>query len=348
MSGIAIIGAGIFATEEHLPSLKRVDANLKAVYSRSKSSAENFLSAAQKLGFAASQIDLYSDDSEQGLDDLLKRPDIAGVIIVLPITIQPAIIRRCLAAGKHVLSEKPIAEDVRSARELISDYQQKYAPEGLILSIAEQFRYMKANEVGRRWIVEDNAIGTLIQVHVRMWRNFKPGGKYVETAWRKIPAYQGGFVLDGGVHHIALARYVSGQEIVETRSFATQLAAHLPPVDTVNAAILLSGGASGTLSMSFASTKPATEFVFIGTKGTLTINMDGPNTSVLKLQSEDGKLLKEQTVESQGIDCEIKAFLHAIAAGKAEERAGVIEALNDVAVVESLYAGGGRVDIWKS
>lgn len=76
---------------------------------------------------------------------------------------------------------------------------------------------MEANEVGRKWIFEDKAIGRLTQLHMKVWGNVTPGGKYYETPWRKAPGYQGGFVLDGGVHHIALIRYVSGEEIVETQ-----------------------------------------------------------------------------------------------------------------------------------
>lgn len=67
---------------------------------------------------------LYSNDSGEGrgLDYLLARSDIKAVIIALPIKNQPEYIRKCLLAGKHVLSEKPVAENVRDAKELIKWY----------------------------------------------------------------------------------------------------------------------------------------------------------------------------------------------------------------------------------
>jgi predicted dehydrogenase len=321
---------------------------LKAVYSRSKATATKLLTEAEKLGFAPGSIDLYSDETDKGLNDLLKRSDISGVIIVLPIPLQPEIVRKSLAAGKHVLFEKPIAKDVKTAKELIHDYQTQYAPKGLILSVAEQFRYMDANDLARKWVVDDKLIGDLTQVHLRVWRDMQPGGKYYETEWRKKPEYQGGFILDGGVHHVALLRYVSGQEIVETRSFARQIAPHLPPTDTVNAALLFSGGAIGTFSMSFASTKSDTEFNFIGTKGSLSMEIDRPDGWQLTLTDTGKKVVKQATIKSNGVDAEIAAFLKAIAAGKNEDKAGTIEALNDVAVVESLVSEGGRVQIWQS
>ena len=219
--------------------------------------------------------------------------------MVLPIPIKPDIIRRCFAAGKHVISEKPIAKDVLSARQLIGDYRTNYASNGIIFSVVEHFRYMEAHETARRWVVDEGAVGKVTQLHARVWRYIKAGSKHYETMWRKTPQYQGGFILDGGVHHIALVRYVSGQEIVETKSFATQVAAHLPPLDTVNAAILLSGGGTGTLSFSFSSTKVGAELEFIGENGTLSIS---ENTSgiVLKLQNVSGEM-KEEVMKSHGV-----------------------------------------------
>jgi predicted dehydrogenase len=74
--GIALIGSGIFAKEEHLPAIKATPlVSLKAIYSRSFKSA-------QTLSENLSDVELYSDDSDgKTFDDLLKRSDIKGVVI---------------------------------------------------------------------------------------------------------------------------------------------------------------------------------------------------------------------------------------------------------------------------
>jgi predicted dehydrogenase len=75
--GVALIGSGIFAKEEHLPAIQTASSvlSLKAVYSRSLKSAK---SLTEKL----SDVDLYSDDSDgKKFEDLLKREDIKGVVI---------------------------------------------------------------------------------------------------------------------------------------------------------------------------------------------------------------------------------------------------------------------------
>lgn len=343
MAGIAILGAGIFATEEHLPALVLNKANIKAVYSRSKSTASTLVAEASKLG--VTDLELYSEDtSGHTLDDLLKRSDIEAVVIVLPILVQPSIVRRCLAAGKHVLCEKPIAKDVATARELIDDYKKQYASKGLIFNIAEQFRFMHEFELGRKWIVEEKAVGDITQAHLKIWRNQPPEGKWYETPWRKVPEYQGGFLLDGGVHQTAMLRYVSGQEVVETAGFARQVLPHLPPLDTLNAGILLSGGGTGTISMSFASTRRASELTIIGSKGSFFLT-DGPDGFILSLDLATGES-RSETIRSKGVELEIKAFPEAVKVGKSEKKAGPEEALNDLAIIESMCSGGGKVELY--
>lgn len=316
---------------------------MKAIYSRSKATAGTLVAAAHKLGLK--DVELYSEDTAQHtIDDLLKRDDIKAVVIVLPILVQPDIIRRCFAAGKHVLSEKPLAKDVQTGRQLIEDYKSQYAGKGLIFSIAEQFRFMPEFELGRKWVVDEKAIGDITQLHLRIWRNIAPSGKYYETEWRKVPGYQGGFLLDGGVHQTAMLRYISGQEVVETHGLARQIAPHLPPLDTVNAGILLNGGGTGTISMSFAATKRATDLTIMGTKGSFTLS-DGPNGFTLDLELLSGDK-RSETLKSNGVEIEIKAFLAAVEAGKAQPRAGPEEALNDLAIIESLCSGGGKVNLY--
>jgi len=86
---------------EHLPAIERSGLfDIKAVYSRSKKSAEALL--------PNGSVDIYSDDSGsgKGLDDLLSRTDIRAVDVALPINNQPNVIKKALNAGKHVVHSK--------------------------------------------------------------------------------------------------------------------------------------------------------------------------------------------------------------------------------------------------
>ncbi|QSS66161.1 NAD-binding Rossmann fold oxidoreductase [Histoplasma capsulatum] len=345
MVGIALLGAGIFAKEAHVPVLAHNDkAKVLAVYSRSQTSANSVVEALHSTSTAGTSatIDVYSDEKPgYGLDELLQRADIEAVIVVLPILVLPAVVRKCLAAGKHVLAEKPIGPDVAAGRALIAEYESTYAPRNLVLSIAEQFRYetalIRAGE-----LIAGGKIGELHHVHGRVATTMAPDNKFCKTAWRATPGYQGGFVLDAGVHFVALMRMVAGQEIVETTSFTAQFAPHLSPVDTVNAALKFSGGAQGTFSMSFAAATFVADFIFIGTAGMLTVKRAVHETTV-RVDGPDLKPVSEEVFKADGMMNEISAFVQAVAARTGDKAASPREALADVAVIESICSGGGHV-----
>jgi predicted dehydrogenase len=113
---------------------------LKAVYSRSQTSAQELASVAVTALKLDSAPSVYHDgDPSTNLDALLKRSDIVAVIVILPITHQPSVVLKALAAGKHVLSEKPVAPDVARGVKLVSTFQSQYKPRGLIWRVAENF-----------------------------------------------------------------------------------------------------------------------------------------------------------------------------------------------------------------
>lgn len=96
--------------------------------------------------------------------------------------------------------------------------------------------------------------------------------------------------------------------------------------------------------MSFASSRRATEFTIIGTKGSFFLT-DGPDGFTLKLDLSSGST-REETMKSNGVELEINAFLAAVKTGKSQARSGPEEALNDLAIIESLCSGGGKVDLY--
>lgn len=136
---IAKPSPGIFVKEEHLPAVQASsDLDLKAIYSRS-------LKSAKAVAATLSNIDLYSEDSDQSYQDLLSRDDVQAVIIALPIMNQPEFIRKALEKGKHVLAEKPLAKDVATGRELVEWYRGSVDTEKVTFGIAEQFRYLNVS-----------------------------------------------------------------------------------------------------------------------------------------------------------------------------------------------------------
>ncbi|KAF8889724.1 hypothetical protein CPB84DRAFT_1837527 [Gymnopilus junonius] len=326
--GIAILGAGIFA-KEALP--------LKAVYSRSEKTTD--------------------------LDALLARTDITAVIVVLPITLQPSIILKALAAGKHVLSEKPVAPDVKQGLDLIATYEQVYKPKGLIWRIAENFEaepgYRTAGEV-----IRSGKIGDVIFFKAVATNYIDKESKWYKTPWRTVPDYQGGFLLDGGVHTIAALRTMLPGPLTHLSAFSSLNKDYLKPHDTIQAVVKSGDSFHGIVELTWAfptPTRPQTDaFVITGSTGWLSVNQvskpgSGPvyRIVVKSVHKPNGQpeVEKEEVIEvpSKGVAAELSSFFDKIA-GKADvvELGEPLGALEDVAFIQAaLNSNGELVDLVK-
>ena len=162
-------------------------AELKAVYSRSEKSAKDVAQEAQELLKSSSPPAVYHDgDQNTNLDALLARSDITAVIVVLPITLQPSIVLKALAAGKHVLSEKPVAPDVASGLKLIAEYNTVYKPKGLKWRVAENYEVEPAHLAAAK-LVKSGKIGKIDSYNVRVVNYVGKDSKWYKTPWRTIP-----------------------------------------------------------------------------------------------------------------------------------------------------------------
>ncbi|KAF2806409.1 NAD(P)-binding protein [Mytilinidion resinicola] len=327
--GVALIGSGLFAQEEHLPALlSNPSLKLVAIYSRS-------LASAKSLSKDLKDVDLYSEDSGEGKGyaDLLKRADLKGVIVCLPIPNQPAFIKQALSAGKHVLSEKPVAPTLAAGKELI-DWYRSSIPASTIWAVAENFRYLDTFRYGAEQISQ---LGRVLGLRVRLGQMVKPGGKWYETAWRKTPDYQGGFLLDGGVHYIAGTRVLLGtaNAIVRTSAHSQQLQEHLPPVDTVDATVKLASGATGTVSISFGTTFKSNEYSVACENGIVSV-LRG-KVVVTKDEADE---VKEFPDEGSGVAPESKAWGESLVSGKPDTRQIPEEALADLELLEAFLRSG--------
>ncbi|KAI0127987.1 hypothetical protein BJ170DRAFT_627985 [Xylariales sp. AK1849] len=336
--GVAIIGSGIFVKEQHLPAvLKCPELSLKAIYSRSLKSAQN-------VSESLSDVALYSDDSEQAYADLLRREDVQAVIIALTIPVQPNFIKQALVAGKHVLAEKPLAKDVSTGIELVKYYHANTDTSKVTFSVAEQFRYLEAFNYAAE---EIGKLGRVLGAHLKLHTSVKLGSKYIETEWRKTPEYQGGFLLDGGVHFVAALRLMlagGGVKVQKVSAHSAQLQKHLPPVDTVDAALSLDNGATGTLSLSFGTSLEANETIVACEGGTVSVARDkvtikpveGTSTTSAETRVED------KPDGPGGVAIEVFAWAKSIVAGKQEPKQKPEEALADLELLEAMLKSGEK------
>ncbi|KAJ3822034.1 hypothetical protein F5880DRAFT_1732343 [Lentinula raphanica] len=363
--GIAILGAGIFVGEAYLPALATLgptSPKLKAVYSRSEKSASETAQTATKILNFSSSPDIYYDGNHQNnLDALLARSDIAAVIIALPITLQPIIVVKCLSAGKHVLSEKPVAPDVARGIQLLGDTEPICKRQGLVWHVAENYE-VEPVYCAARDAIKAGKIGDVIFFKASVVNYIDKTSKWYKTPWRTVPDYQGGFLLDGGVHTIAALRTILPQPLTHLSGFASLNKDYLAPHDTIHSVIRAGSHYHGIVEMTFASptqkTPAAENIVITGSKGWLACN---PSPEGFKLviraaeeSDSDSEPAKEKeevaTFPRKGVETELVAFFDDIVkqgAGKPTSGVGDPKAaLGDVAFIQAaLNSEGNLIDL---
>jgi glucose-fructose oxidoreductase len=110
--GVALLGLGRYATNELAPAFKQTRfCQLTGVVSGHPEKAAQW--AAQ---YNLPQKNLYNYDD---LDSIANNPDIDIVYVVTPPALHPEYVIRAAKAGKHVISEKPMATSVADCQAMI-------------------------------------------------------------------------------------------------------------------------------------------------------------------------------------------------------------------------------------
>ncbi|KAI1361646.1 NAD(P)-binding protein [Xylaria arbuscula] len=337
--GIALIGGGIFVREQHLPAALACPlVAVKAVWSRSLKSAEG---TAKLLADAGTPVEVYSTESgpNKSYDDLLKRDDIVGVMLGLPIVDQPSYIEKALAAGKHVLAEKPIAKDLDTALKLVEYYKKVSKETQATLAIAENFRFMK----GWSYAAEEvKKLGRVTGFVVRLNMMMQTDNKYYQTSWRTTPQYQGGFLLDGGVHFTAALRLLLGKDnsVASVIALTSQIAEHLPPKDTINAILQTKSGVVGSFIQSAGTTMQANDFHIACENGY--VKAGGDKAVTVRGIGAEAKEEEKTFERSSGVKEEVHAWAEAMASGVPNAEQTPELALGDLELVEKMLTSGDQ------
>lgn len=315
---IALIGAGIYAQNAHTPALLglRDLFEIVAVYSRTLEAA------AALAGRIGAGVAAYTD-----LPSLLARPDLEAVDIMLPIPVQASFIEAALLAGKHVISEKPIAPDNGTAQQLIALYER--CPDQVWM-VAENWRYEEAFERAAQ-VVGASEIGRPVIAQWSRYTAIRPGNRYYATAWRRS-AFAGGLLLDGAVHLVAALRLVLG-EIEAVAAVVDQVTPDLPPADTLCATLHFANGAIGSLLVSYAIDSPwGTPLTVVGEAGSLRVDR-----GFVEIARTDAALEQIECGRMHGVQRELVAFANAVRHG-AVHRNTPAEGLRDLTVIETLLS----------
>ncbi len=294
--GIALVGAG-WAGNRHAIGYRALPdhGRIVAVVDTRRTIAE-----AHAREWGAS---LFTDDLAAALD----RPDVQAVDICLPHTLHAATAEAALAAGKHVLIEKPFATSIDEADAMIA----AAARARRIVMVAENVRfdplYLRMTE-----LIFSGTIGAPFLCRISR-------DHHLHDALRARPWFftdpTGGIMWSGGIHDIETVRMLMGdapfQEVYATAARKTLAA--METDDTSVGLFRMGGGGVAVLSESFSTHAPhgeRTRVEVFGPDGSLMTDGDGTLTIV----TPDG-VHAEQIPPEDTFTAEIRHFLDCLRAG---------------------------------
>jgi predicted dehydrogenase len=262
---IAVIGAGLIG-RTHIGVLRsgHSDYTLAAVADPSPAAARE----GETLGYQ-----VYA-----GIDEMLDREKPDGAIVAVPNQLHVKVGLSCIARKIPIIVEKPIADSVAEALELVE------AGERADVAILTG-HHRRHNPIMRKAaeVISSGGIGRVVAAN-GLWLSHKPKD-YFNVAWRREAG--GGVVLINAIHDIDCLRMLCGD--VETVSATTSNETRKFVVEDTAAAVLrFKNGALGTLLLSDTVSAPwswewgsgenpnrphdtENAFLVAGTRGSITV-----------------------------------------------------------------------------
>ena len=270
--GIGIIGCGDIARARYFPSVDALpDFVLVAACSRTMATAE---AAAARYGGRA-----YAD-----VDACLADPRVEAVIIATPHPSHAELTVKALEAGKHVLTEKPIATSpadaarIRSAAER-TDRVFMPLPFDALPPVVEARRLMRSGAIGRVTSA-DAVLAHLGPVHAPWFLDRD------KAEW--------GVMADLGIYLVGALTYLFGaaesvfgrvETVLPTRTSDDGRTVASTVDDNAVAAIVWPKGVLGSMRASWCITGDRRNFVWetrlYGTEGILFLNMASPTDTLV-------------------------------------------------------------------
>lgn len=279
-----LIGYGAWGGH-HAAAIQRVDgAELTAISARSAATLE---SARRDHPRAAAHADYR---------ELVARPDIDVVDVVLPSHLHHDAALAALQAGKHVLLEKPMALTVAQCSDLVRCARQH----GRLLAVGHELRlsslWGKVKE-----LIDAGFIGAPQYVLVELSRRpYRQGA----DGWRFDSSRVGSWILEEPIHFFDLARWYLAAAGDPTTVYAAANARDpsRPELhDNFSAIVKFAGGAMAVIAQTLGAFEHHQTVKVAGTRGALWASWSGAADRTLhptfSLRAFDGETTVDMPIE---------------------------------------------------
>ena len=318
--GYAVVGLGSFAEWAALPAFRHSKkANLVAVVSGDARKARRLA-----MKFGARVYYTYDDYAL-----CLNHPQVEAVYIVTNNSTHAEYSLRAAAAGKHVLSEKPMANTVEECQQMIEACRAN----NVRLMIAYR-KYFEPASRELKKLVTSGKLGSLKIIHSAFTINIGPG-----KSWhldRKLSG--GGSLVDVGIYCVNTVRWLVGKEPVEAAAYQwTVDPARFSEVDE-NIAFQLKFPDGLVLQASSSFGAAQASFLHVhGEKGWAALDPAYAYDEERRLFGKiAGRWFEKKYKVMDEVALELDAFADCIRRHREPEPSG-LEGLRDVAVMQAIY-----------
>ena len=281
--------------------------------------------------------------------DAFCRSDVQGAIVTARTSMRRDVARALARAGKHVLSDKPMAMSVAECLEIIRACREA----GVVLMGGYNFRYWRTWRLMKR-IADSGELGDLLHLYCAYNSGMIRRSEWEDTYdsyWTDPAATPGGGWLTHGDHPIDLTRWLFGVEFTEVLADMRTLRYPEHPLEDYGVAhFLLSNGGTAVVHSDAISPTARLEVVVICERGGMAYTLvPEPRLKVWGAPSL-GAATVEYAVPEHWVDAlgaMTRAFVEAVQAGAPPPITGE-DNMRVIEVVEAAYRSsreGRRVAI---
>ena len=287
---VCLAGAGAFGTK-HLDGIRNIDGvEVVSVVGRRPDATQAY---ADKHGIAHATTDL---------GESLALPDIDAVILATPTQMHAAQAVQCMQAGKHVMVEIPMADNLADSKKILAVQRET----GLVAMAGHTRRFNPSHQ----WIHNRIQSGELtvqqMDVQTYFFRRTNMNALGEARSWTDH------LLWHHACHTVDLFQYQTGQTASEVHALQGPVHADLGISMDMSIGLKVPTGAICTLSLSFNNEGPlGTFFRYICDNGTYIASYDD-----LYDGNKEPIDLTGVAVSNNGIELQDREFFSAIAEGR--------------------------------
>ncbi|MFC8721268.1 Gfo/Idh/MocA family oxidoreductase [Kitasatospora sp. NPDC057198] len=287
---IALAGGGAFGAK-HAAALRRIEGvEVAAAVSSSLDSARRF---AAEQGIAR---------SAGSLAEVLAMDDVDAVVLATPTPLHAAQTQACLAAGKHVQVEIPVAASLPDAEACVAAAGRT----GLVAMAGHTRRFNPSHQWVRRRIAAGEYAVQQMDVQTYFFRRSNLNALGHKRSWTDH------LLWHHAAHTVDLFAYQTGSPIVRANAVQGPVHPELGIAMDMSIQLQAASGAICTLSLSFNNDGPlGTFFRYIGDTGTYLARYDDLMTG-----EEEPIDVSGVDVSLDGIELQDREFVAAIREGR--------------------------------